>query len=79
MPNFLTIQKYDIRHFLLVVLLLRQKPSEPFDGKFYKKWRSKMILWLIAMNFYHAAQGNPNNSVLERECPTLLITCFEAL
>jgi hypothetical protein len=31
------------------------KPSEPFDGTFYKRWRSKMILWLNAMNCYHAA------------------------
>jgi hypothetical protein len=33
------------------------KPSEPFDETFYNTWRSKMILWLTAMNFYHAARG----------------------
>jgi hypothetical protein len=53
----LTIQKHDIRHYSVSCFAAALKPSEPFDGTFYKRWRSKMILWLIAMNCYHAAQG----------------------
>jgi hypothetical protein len=59
MPISLTIQKPDIRHFSLSGFAVVLKPSEPFDGTFYKRWRSKMILWLTAMNCYHAAQGKP--------------------
>jgi hypothetical protein len=46
----LTIQKPDIRHFSVSGYVVALKPSEPFDGTFYKRWRSKMILWLTAMN-----------------------------
>jgi hypothetical protein len=44
----LTIQKPDIRHFYVSGFAAALKPSEPFDGAFYKRWRSKMILWLTA-------------------------------
>jgi hypothetical protein len=43
------------------------KPSEPFDGMFYKRWRSKMILWLITINCYHAAWGKPKQFIPEEE------------
>ncbi|WVZ57979.1 hypothetical protein U9M48_008301 [Paspalum notatum var. saurae] len=33
------------------------KPQTPFDGANYKKWCTKMVLWLTAMNVYHVAQG----------------------
>ena len=67
MPNFLTIQKSDIRHFSVSGFAAALKPSEPFDGTFYKRWRSKMILWLTAMNCYHAAQGKPEQFTPEEE------------
>jgi hypothetical protein len=51
----LTIQKPDIRYFSVSGFAAALKPCEPFDETFYKRWRSKMILWLIAMNCYHAA------------------------
>jgi hypothetical protein len=44
----LTIQKSDIRNFSVSGFATALKPSEPFDGTFYKKWRSKMIMWLTA-------------------------------
>jgi hypothetical protein len=44
MPNFLTIQKPDIRYFSVSSFAAMLKPSEPFDGVFYKRWRSKMTL-----------------------------------
>jgi hypothetical protein len=53
----LTIQKADIRHFSVSGFAVVLKPSEPFDGIFYKRWCSNMILWLTAMNCYHVAQG----------------------
>ena len=68
MPISLTIQKTDIRHFSVSGFAAALKPSdEPFDGTFYKRWRSKMILWLTAMNCYHAAQGKPEKFTPEEE------------
>jgi hypothetical protein len=73
----LTFQKPDIRHFSVSGFGVALKPSEPFYGTFYKRWCSKMILWLTAMNCYHTVEGNPNSSLLKRrECSTLTITCF---
>jgi hypothetical protein len=67
MPIFLTIQKPDFRHFFVSGFATTLKPNEPFDGKFYKRWRSKMILGLTAMNYYHAAQGKPEQFTPEEE------------
>jgi hypothetical protein len=53
----LTIKKLDIRHFSVSGFAAVLKPSEPFGETFYKRWCSKMILWLTAMNFHHAAHG----------------------
>jgi hypothetical protein len=63
----LTIQKPDIRHFSVSGFAVALKPSEPFDGTFYKRWRGKMILWLTAMNCYHAAHGKPEQFTPEEE------------
>jgi hypothetical protein len=57
MSKFLTIQKSNIRHFSISGFAAVLKPSEPFDGTFYMRWHSKMILWLTAMNCCHASQG----------------------
>jgi hypothetical protein len=54
-PISLTIQKPDIRHFPISGFVVALKPSETFNGTFYKRWCSKMILWLTSMNCYHAA------------------------
>jgi hypothetical protein len=79
MPKLLTTQKSDIRHFSVSGFADALKPSEPFDGTFYKICHSKMILWLTSMNCYHAAQGNPNSSLLKRKERLMLpITYFEA-
>jgi hypothetical protein len=67
MHKFLTIQKSDIMHFSVSDFAAALKPSEPFDGTFYKRWRSKMILWLTAMNCYHVAQGKPEQFTPEEE------------
>jgi hypothetical protein len=68
MPISPTIQKHDIRHFYVSGCAAELKPSEPFDGTFYKRRRSKMILWLTALNCYHAAQGKPEQFTPEEEC-----------
>jgi hypothetical protein len=44
MPTFLIIQKIDISHFSVSSFVATLKPSESFDGRFYKRWCSKMIL-----------------------------------
>ena len=67
MPNFLTIQKPDIRHFSVSGFAVALKPSLPFDETFYKRWSSKMILWLTAMNCYHAAQEKPEQFAPKEE------------
>jgi hypothetical protein len=52
MPFSLTIQKPNIRHFSVSSFAAALKPSEPFDGTFYKRRHSRMILWLTVMNCY---------------------------
>ena len=42
------------------------KPND-FDGTNYKTWCAKMVLWLTAMNCYHAAQGKPKQFASEEE------------
>jgi hypothetical protein len=54
MPKFLTIQKPDIRQFFVSGFATALKPND-FDGMNYKIWCAKMVLWLTAMNCYHAA------------------------
>jgi hypothetical protein len=67
MPISQTIQKPDFRHYSLSDFATVLKPSEPFDGIFYKRGHSKMILWLTAMNCYHAAQGKTEQFTHEEE------------
>jgi len=54
MPKFLTFQKPDIRQFSVSGFAIALKPDD-FDGTNYKRWRAKMVLWLTAINCYHAA------------------------
>jgi hypothetical protein len=63
----LTIQKPDIRHFSVSGFAAALKPSETFDGTFYKRWRSKMIRWLTAMNCYHVAEEKLEQFTPEEE------------
>jgi hypothetical protein len=67
MPKFLIIQKPDVRHFSVTGFAVALKPSEPIDGTFYKRWHSKMILWLTTMNCYHIAQGKPEQFTPKEE------------
>jgi hypothetical protein len=60
LPKYLTIQKYNIRHFSLSGFAAALKPNQ-FDEKNFMIWRVRMELWLTAMNCYHAAQGRPEN------------------
>jgi hypothetical protein len=66
MTKFLTIQKPDIRQFFISGFAAALKSSD-FDGTNYKRWRAKMVLWLTAMNYYHAAQGKPEQFTPEEE------------
>ena len=66
MPKFLTIQKHDIRQFSVSGFVTALKPNG-FDGTNYKRWHAKMVLWLTAMNCYHAAQGKPEQFTPEEE------------
>ena len=56
MPNYLTIQKPNVRQFSVSGFVAALKPNN-FDANNFMIWRVKMVLWLTAMNCYHAAQG----------------------
>ena len=54
MPKFLTIQKPNIMYFSVSGFAAALKPNN-FDGNNFMIWHAKMVLWLTAMNCYHAA------------------------
>ena len=54
MPKLLTIRKPNNRQFSVSGFAAALKPNN-FDGNNFMIWRAKMVLWLTAMNCYHAA------------------------
>ena len=66
LPKFLTIQKPDIRQFSVSGFAAALKPND-FDGTNYKTWCAKMVLWLTAMNCYHATHGKYEQFTPEEE------------
>jgi len=66
LPNSLTIQKPNYRHFSVRGFAAALNP-DPFDGKNFLIWKAKMELWLTAMSCYHAAEGKPANLSPENE------------
>ena len=66
MPNYLTIQKPNVRQFSVSGFVAALKPNN-FDANNFMIWRVKMVLWLTAMNCYHAAQGKPEQFTPEEE------------
>jgi hypothetical protein len=54
LPKYLTIQKPNIMQFSLDGFAADLKPN-PFDGKNFMIWRTRMELWLTAMSCYHVA------------------------
>ena len=66
MPNYLTIQKPNVRQFSVSGFAAALKPNS-FDDKNFMIWHAKMVLWLTAMNFYHVAQGKPKQFTPEEE------------
>ena len=60
---YLTIQKpYMFRQFSIQGFAAALKPS-PFTGVHFKRWQTKTILWLTAMNVYWVAGGTPNGTI----------------
>jgi hypothetical protein len=66
LPNILTIQKPNYRHFTVRGFAAVLKP-DPFNDKNFLIWKAKMELWLTAMSCYHAAEGKPANLSAEDE------------
>jgi hypothetical protein len=66
MSKFLTIQKPDVRQFSVSGFAAALK-SNDFNRTNYKRWRAKMVLWLTAMNYYHAAQGKSEQFIPKEE------------
>ena len=66
MANYLTIQKPNLRQFSISGFAAALKPNN-FDGKNFMIWRAKIVLWLTAMNCYHAAQGKHEQFTPEEE------------
>ena len=74
LSKFLTIQKPNVRQFSVSGFAAALKPNNfnalkpnNFNGKNFMIWRGKMVLWLTAMNCYHAAQGKPEQFTPEEE------------
>ena len=66
MPNYLTIQKPNVRQFSISGFAAALKPNN-FDGKNFMIWHAKMVLWLTTMNCYHAVQGKTEQFTPEEE------------
>jgi hypothetical protein len=66
MPIILTIQKPNVRNFSVRGFADVLKPN-PFDGKNFLIWKTKIELWLTAMSCYHGAEGKPTNLPPEEE------------
>ena len=66
MPKFLTIQKPNNRQFSVSGFFCCFE-DKYFDGKNFMIWHAKMVLWLTAMNCYHAAWGKPEQFTPEEE------------
>jgi hypothetical protein len=67
MPKSLTIQKLDCCDRLSVTSFAAALKPNAFDGSNYKRWRDRMILWLIAMNIIHVVNGKPEQFTPEEE------------
>jgi len=60
LPNILTIQQPNYRHFSVRGFAAFLKP-DAFDGKISLVWKAKIELWLTAMSCYDATEGKPKN------------------
>jgi hypothetical protein len=63
LPRFLTIQKPNMcRQFSIQGFAATLKPA-PFMGKYFKRWQTKTILWLTAMNVFWVASVTPTGTI----------------
>jgi hypothetical protein len=61
--RFLTIQKPNMcRQFLIQGFAATLKPA-PFTGTYFKRWQTKTILWLTAMNVFWVASVTPTGMI----------------
>ena len=60
---FSTIQKPNLcRHFLIQGFAGTLKPAS-FTGTYFKRWQTKTILWLTAMNVFWVAGATPTGTI----------------
>jgi hypothetical protein len=63
LPSFLTIQKPNMcRQFSIQGFAATLKPA-PFTGTYFKRWQTKTILWLMAMNVFWVASVTPTGTI----------------
>lgn len=56
------IQKLDYMHFSPIGFVVVLKPNV-FEDLNYKRWHAKAVLWLMAMNFFHASKSKPKGTL----------------
>src|SRR3954451_8620626 len=63
LPRFLSIQKPNMcRQFSNQGFAAALKPA-PFTGTYFKRWQTKTILWLTAMNVFWVAGVTPTGTI----------------
>jgi hypothetical protein len=63
LPKFLTIQKPNLcRQFSIQGFAATLKPA-PFMGTYFKRWQTKTILWLTAMNVFWVVSVTPTGTI----------------
>jgi hypothetical protein len=63
LPRFLTIQKPNMcRQFSIKGFAATLKRA-PFTGTYFKRWQTKTILWLTAMNVFWVASVTPTETI----------------
>ena len=65
MTTFSTIQKL-YRSFSVVGFAASLRPPS-FDGSNYKRWKTRAVLWLTAMESFFVVQGKPSEPPLSNE------------
>src|SRR6266542_1148271 len=63
---FSTIQKPDYRQFSPIGFAAALRPP-PFEGVHYKRWRTRVILWLTTMRCFEVSRGKPEGELTSAE------------
>jgi hypothetical protein len=65
MLNFPTIQKPYCRYFSLMAGFIDALRPSPFIGVHFKRWQSRVTLWLTAMGVFWISNGKPEGQLTD--------------